>query len=257
MHRTCHAFLWPVAVSHLRYAAAGKRGQWPAPPIPAQANAEKISSTALSWLPVAEDGTRIGVETPASRHAATPSRTAAAGPNSVASASQRSLIREGMSLWRPRRSRSRSRHLLDVAGLLPVIAVVRQRRVAGQRAAVDRFRRLDVVGMQVGIMLATRKSGSRRFAAGITDSELPICDRLALAKISPRRSRPTARPCAFAAPPARSAAMRRSLHRSGISRQRRGYRRAVFPASRPCGYGSGACATPMPKRNRPPETSWI
>ena len=34
-------------------------------------------------------------------------------------------------------------------------------------------------------MLAIRKSGSRRFAAGTTDSESAIWERLALAKISP------------------------------------------------------------------------
>lgn len=51
------------------------------------ANAAKTSSIAFIWLPAAEDGTRIGVCTPAARQAATPSRTFAAGPNSVLSAS--------------------------------------------------------------------------------------------------------------------------------------------------------------------------
>ena len=40
--------------------------------------------------PDTEDGTRIGVVMPASRHASTPSRTSAALPNSVTSASHRS-----------------------------------------------------------------------------------------------------------------------------------------------------------------------
>src|SRR5258708_37649480 len=39
--------------------------------------------------------------------------------------------------------------------------------------------------MQVGIMLAIRKFGSARFAAGTTDNDSAICERLALAKISP------------------------------------------------------------------------
>jgi acyl carrier protein len=51
------------------------------------ANAAKTSSIAFIWLPAAEDGTRIGVCTPAACQAATPSRTFAAGPNSVLSAS--------------------------------------------------------------------------------------------------------------------------------------------------------------------------
>ena len=50
-------------------------------------NAAKTSSIAFIWLPAAEEGTRIGVCTPAARQAATPSRTFAAGPNSVLSAS--------------------------------------------------------------------------------------------------------------------------------------------------------------------------
>jgi len=62
-----------------------------------RAKAAKISSSAVNWFPEAEDGTRIGVETPASRHAAIPSRTCYAVPKRVASASQQSLIRLGMS----------------------------------------------------------------------------------------------------------------------------------------------------------------
>jgi hypothetical protein len=39
--------------------------------------------------------------------------------------------------------------------------------------------------MQVGIMLAIRKSGSRRLASGNAESEAAMCERLALAKMTP------------------------------------------------------------------------
>jgi acyl carrier protein len=65
------------------------------------ANAAKTSSIAFIWLPAAEDGTRIGVCTPAARQAATPSRTFAAGPNNVLSASHLSERHFATSSRRP------------------------------------------------------------------------------------------------------------------------------------------------------------
>src|ERR1700730_1335426 len=56
-----------------------------------QLNAANSSCNAVSWLPFTEFGTRIGVETPVSRHASTPLRILAAGPKRVLSASQRSV----------------------------------------------------------------------------------------------------------------------------------------------------------------------
>src|SRR6185312_3338624 len=67
-------------------------------------NAAKISSIALFWLPLADDGTRIGVCTPASRQAATPSRTWAAVPNRVLSLSHLSVRYFGTSSLRPSES---------------------------------------------------------------------------------------------------------------------------------------------------------
>src|SRR5690242_6005617 len=66
-----------------------------------QLNAAKTSSRAFIGLPVADEGTRISVCTPAARHAATPSRTFAAGPNSVLSASHLSEKDLGTSSPRP------------------------------------------------------------------------------------------------------------------------------------------------------------
>ena len=226
---------------------------------PAQAKAAKISSTAFSWLPVAEDGTRIGVVTPASRHAATPSRTAGRAEQrrvgEPAVAHQATGCRSGG----PRRSAvSIAVHLLDIAGFLPVVAVVRQHRVAGQRAAVDRLGRLDIVGdagrdhvgdEEIRVGALCRRDHRQRLghvrAAGIGEDQ-PVGDlgRQRHHALAQRREHDRRQ-------------ARRCPRRSGISRQRRGCRRAACPASRPCGYGSGACATPMPKRNRPPETSWI
>jgi hypothetical protein len=69
----------------------------------------------LDLVPAAEEGTRIGVDTPASNYASTPSRTSATVPNSETSASQRSLISEVTRSGRRVRSPSRSHHLLGVA----------------------------------------------------------------------------------------------------------------------------------------------
>ena len=69
--------------------------------LPLSRTSAKTSSIAFIWLPAAEDGTMIGVCTPASRQAATPSRTFAAGPNSVLSASHLSVRYFGTSSRRP------------------------------------------------------------------------------------------------------------------------------------------------------------
>src|SRR4029453_9608006 len=65
------------------------------------AKAAKSSSKAFIWFPCADDGTRMGVVTPAARQASTPSRTSFAVPKSVTSASQRSLISRVRSSLRP------------------------------------------------------------------------------------------------------------------------------------------------------------
>ena len=76
----------PIGTCHSRSWAAAS-----GPPFSCQANAANISSSAVSCLPTADDGTTTGVRTPAAGHASTPSRTRDAGPNNVTSASQRSV----------------------------------------------------------------------------------------------------------------------------------------------------------------------
>src|SRR4029077_12530034 len=52
---------------------------------PYDLNVANISSKALSWLPAADDGTMIGVCTPASTQASSPSRTRETGPDNATS----------------------------------------------------------------------------------------------------------------------------------------------------------------------------
>ena len=87
----------PVAVSHRPICAAGEAA---AMPRAAESGSGEGGEDFLDGLQLVAGGRGRHQDRgrdPASRHAATPSRTAPAGPNRVASASQRSLISDGMS----------------------------------------------------------------------------------------------------------------------------------------------------------------
>ena len=110
------------------------------------ANAANISSNAFIWLPAAEDGTRMGVRMPAAYQASSSSRTRAGRPEQRAVGEPRvgQVFRHVVHALLGDRLLDRL-HLLDVAGFLPVVAVVGQQRVVGERPAVDGLGRLDVV----------------------------------------------------------------------------------------------------------------
>jgi len=110
--------------------------------------------------------------------------------------------------------------------------------------------------MQVGIILAMRKAGSRRFSSGKTDSDSGMCERLPLAKMSPSAMSPASATMRLrkaastmgGKPPSASYERNRAT-KSRISA-------SGLPATTPMRRWLGACATPMPKRNRPPDISW-
>ena len=90
------------------------------------ANAANISSIAFIWLPAADDGTTMGVRMPAAYQASSSSRTRLAGPEqgAVGEPRVRQVFRHVAHALLGDRRLDRL-HLLDVAGFLPVVAVVR------------------------------------------------------------------------------------------------------------------------------------
>ncbi len=116
-------------------------------------------------------------------------------PNSVTSRSQRSDISAGTLASRPRERRADGAHLLLVAGLDPVVLVVRQLHVRGQRAPHYRRRGRAVVVDAGRDHVADEERRVVAPVAGRSPSDAAMCERAPLAHTAPARSRPTARPC--------------------------------------------------------------